>query len=86
MGKIGFSAAFVFAVFVASSAVADEKTSYTGYIPRGMPAVREFPHEESLSDDEMSCYQAYKGKSFVFYTFETEALKKKERFGELLPV
>jgi hypothetical protein len=82
MGKIGSKGVFAFAVLVASSAVAAEKTSYTGYIPRGMPAQREFPIEEALSDDEMSCYQAYKAKSFVFYTFETDALKKEQRFGK----
>ena len=30
----------------------------------------------------MSCYQFYKSKSFVFYTFEAEALKKEKRFGK----
>jgi hypothetical protein len=58
----------------------DEVTFYTEYTPRGFPAVRQNPSEMRVEVSLKRCRE-YAANGFTFYIFESDALRKFDRFG-----
>jgi hypothetical protein len=67
---------------LSSKAANDEDTTfYTEYIPKGYPAVRENPNETRSSITLKNCREYAAKNSFTFFIFESDALRKFDRFG-----
>jgi hypothetical protein len=72
--------AFAFPQF-AAAANENETTFHNEYIPQGFPAVRENPHEMRSEISVKDCNAYAKTGSFTLYIFESDALRKFDRFG-----
>ena len=65
----------------AAAANEDQITFYTEYIPHGFPAVRKNPTEMRAEISVKSCREFAKAGSYALYIFESDALRKFDRFG-----